>query len=225
MDPAGPRVGTYSRADPAESTALYLRLMQPIVPILFAAVVGMGHAFEPDHLLAVSTLVTRHDRLGPALRDGLFWGLGHTTMLVLFGSIIIFSRATWLHSGYFEAAVGVMLIGLGISRLVDKNSYQSFQLPKQRVGFAYTVGLVHGLAGSGALVLAVLSAIAQPAWAVAYILLFGLGSVLGMLVAVSLMRVPFTLRMQLGRRLRAGAVVLSSALSVGYGGWMVWTHV
>ena len=199
--------------------------MQPLIPILFAAVVGMGHAFEPDHLLAVSTLVTRHDRLGPALRDGLFWGLGHTTMLVLFGSIIIFSRATWLHSGYFEAAVGIMLIGLGISRLVDKNSYQSFQLPKQRVGFAYTVGLVHGLAGSGALVLAVLSAIAQPAWAVAYILLFGFGSVLGMLVAVSLMRVPFTLRMRLGKRLRAGAVVLSSVLSIGYGGWMVWQNV
>jgi len=199
--------------------------MQPLIPILFAAVVGMGHAFEPDHLLAVSTLVTRHDRLGPALRDGLFWGLGHTTMLVLFGSIIIFSRATWLHSGYFEVAVGVMLIGLGISRLLDKNSYQSFQLPKQRVGFAYTVGLVHGLAGSGALVLAVLSAIAQPIWAVAYILLFGLGSVLGMLVAVSLMRVPFTLRMQLGRRLRAGAVVLSSALSVGYGGWMIYSNL
>ena len=199
--------------------------MQPLIPILFAAVVGMGHAFEPDHLLAVSTLVTRHDRLGPALRDGLFWGLGHTTMLVLFGSIIIFSRATWLHSGYFEVAVGVMLIGLGIGRLLDKNSYQSFQLPKQRVGFAYTVGLVHGLAGSGALVLAVLSAIAQPIWAVAYILLFGLGSVLGMLVAVSLMRVPFTLRMQLGRRLRAGAVVLSSALSVGYGGWMIYSNL
>jgi len=199
--------------------------MQPLIPILFAAVVGMGHAFEPDHLLAVSTLVTRHDRLGPALRYGLFWGLGHTTMLVLFGSIIIFSRATWLHSGYFEVAVGVMLIGLGIGRLLDKNSYQSFQLPKQRVGFAYTVGLVHGLAGSGALVLAVLSAIAQPIWAVAYILLFGLGSVLGMLVAVSLMRVPFTLRMQLGRRLRAGAVVLSSALSVGYGGWMIYSNL
>jgi hypothetical protein len=199
--------------------------MQPIVPILFAAVVGMGHAFEPDHLLAVSTLVTRHDRLGPALRDGLFWGLGHTTMLVLFGSVIIFSRATWLHSGYFEAAVGVMLIGLGISRLLDKNSYQSFQKPKQQAGFAYTVGLVHGLAGSGALVLAVLGAIRQPVWAVAYILLFGLGSVVGMLAAVGLMRVPFTQRMRLGRRLRAGAVGLSSALSVGYGGWMVWTHV
>ena len=118
-----------------------------------------------------------------------------------------------------------MLIGLGVSRLLDKNSYQSFRLPKQRAGFAYTVGLAHGLAGSAALVLAVLSAIAQPAWAMAYILLFGLGSVLGMLVAVSLMRLPFTLRMQLGRRLRAGAVVLSSALSVGYGGWLVWTHV
>jgi hypothetical protein len=199
--------------------------MHTILPLLFAAVVGMGHAFEPDHLLAVSTLVTRHDRLGPALRDGLFWGLGHTTMLVLFGSIIIFSRATWLHSGYFEAAVGVMLIGLGISRLVDKNSYQSFQKPQRQASFAYTVGLVHGLAGSGALVLAVLSAIPRPAGAIAYILLFGLGSVLGMLAAVGLMRIPFTLRMRAGRRLRAGAVVLSSALSVGYGGWLVWTHV
>lgn len=199
--------------------------MQPLIPVLFAAVVGMGHAFEPDHLLAVSTLVTRHDRLGPALRDGLFWGLGHTTMLVLFGSIIIFSRAAWLHSSYFEAAVGLMLIGLGLSRLLNKNSYQSFQLPRQRAGFAYTVGLVHGLAGSGALVLAVLGAIAQPAWAVAYILLFGLGSMLGMLVAVGLMRVPFTQRMRLGRRLRAGAVVLSSALSVGYGGWMVYSNL
>ncbi|RZL13910.1 MAG: urease accessory protein [Hymenobacter sp.] len=199
--------------------------MQPLIPLLFAAVVGMGHAFEPDHLLAVSTLVTRHDRLGPALRDGLFWGLGHTTMLVLFGSVIIFNRATWLHSGYFEAAVGVMLIGLGISRLLDKNSYQSFQKPKQQAGFAYTVGLVHGLAGSGALVLAVLGAIRQPAWAVVYILLFGLGSVVGMLTAVGLMRVPFTQRMRLGRRLRASAVVLSSVLSIGYGGWLVWAHV
>ena len=198
--------------------------MQPLIPILFAAVVGMGHAFEPDHLLAVSTLVTRHDRLGPALRDGLFWGLGHTTMLVLFGSVIIFSRATWLHSGYFEAAVGVMLIGLGVSRLLDRNSYQSFQKPKQS-GVAYTIGLVHGLAGSGALVLAVLAAISQPMWAVAYVLLFGLGSVLGMLAAVGLMHLPFTQRMRLGRRLRAVAVALSSALSVGYGGWLVWTNV
>jgi cytochrome c biogenesis protein CcdA len=199
--------------------------MQPIIPILFAVIVGMGHAFEPDHLLAVSTLVTRHDRLGPALRDGLFWGLGHTTMLVLFGSVIIFSRATWLHSGYFEAVVGVMLIGLGIGRLLDKNSYQSFQKPKQQAGFAYTVGLVHGLAGSGALVLAVLGAIPQPAWAVAYILVFGLGSVLGMLVAVGLMHLPFTQRMRLGKRLRASAVVLSSALSIGYGGWLVYSHL
>jgi len=199
--------------------------MQSIVPILFAAVVGMGHAFEPDHLLAVSTLITRHDRLGPALKDGLFWGLGHTTMLVLFGSVIIFSRATWLHSGYFEAAVGVMLIGLGISRLLDKNSYQSFQKPKQQAGFAYTVGLVHGLAGSGALVLAVLGAIPEPVWAVAYILIFGLGSVLGMLAAVGLMNLPFTQRMRLGKKLRTSAVVLSSALSVGYGGWLVYNNL
>jgi len=199
--------------------------MPPLVPVLFAAVVGMGHAFEPDHLLAVSTLTTRYDQLAPALRDGLFWGLGHTTMLVLFGSVIIFSRATWLHSGYFEAAVGVMLVVLGISRLLDKNSYQSFQKLQQAAGLTYTIELVHGVAGSGALVLAVLGAIPQPAWAVAYILVFGLGSVLGMLAAVGLLHLPFTQRMRLSKRLRASAVVLSSALSVGYGGWLVWANV
>ncbi len=185
----------------------------------------MRHAFEPDHLLAMSTLVARHDRLRPALKDGLLWGLGHTTMLVVFGSLIIFSRATFLQSPYFEAVVGLMLIGLGISRLVDKNSYRPIQLTKQRAGFAYTVGLVHGLAGSGALVLLVMSEIRQASWAIVYILIFGLGSMLGMLAAAGLMRLPFTSRMRLGRRLQAGAVVLSSVLSIGYGGWMVWTHV
>lgn len=199
--------------------------MRSLLPLLFAAVMGMGHAFEPDHRLAVSTLVARHDQLRVALRNGLFWGLGHTTMLVIFGGLLIVGRTAFLQSAYFEVVVGVMLIGLGISRLFDKNSYQPLATPKQRPGFAYTVGLVHGLAGSGALVLLALSAILRPAGAIAYILLFGLGSVLGMLVAVSLMRVPFTPRMRLGRRLRAGAVVLSSGLSVGYGGWMVWTHV
>lgn len=199
--------------------------MQPVLPLLFAAIVGMRHAFEPDHLLAMSTLVARHDRLRPALKDGLLWGLGHTTMLVVFGSLIIFSRATFLQSPYFEAVVGLMLIGLGISRLVDKNSYRPIQLTKQRAGFAYTVGLVHGLAGSGALVLLVMSEIRQASWAIVYILIFGLGSMLGMLAAAGLMRLPFTSRMRLGRRLQAGAVVLSSVLSIGYGGWMVWTHV
>ncbi|MGI4760480.1 MAG: hypothetical protein ACRYF0_07225 [Janthinobacterium lividum] len=199
--------------------------MHSLLPLLFAIVMGMGHAFEPDHLLAVSTLVARHDQLRAALKNGLFWGLGHTTMLVIFGGLLIFGRATFLQSHYFEVVVGIMLIGLGISRLVDKSSCQPLVVAKQRPGFAYTVGLVHGLAGSGALVLLALSAIPRPAGAVAYILLFGLGSVLGMLVAVSLMRIPFTPRMRLGKRLRAGAVVLSSVLSVGYGGWMVWTHV
>lgn len=199
--------------------------MHSLLPLLFAAVMGMGHAFEPDHLLAVSTLVARHDQLRAALKNGLFWGLGHTTMLVIFGGLLIFGRATFLQSGYFEAVVGVMLMGLGISRLLDKNSYRPAQPSKQRAGFAYTIGLVHGLAGSGALVLLALSAIPRPAGAIAYILVFGLGSVLGMLAAVSLMRIPFTPRMRLGKRLRAGAVVLSSELSVGYGGWMVYRVV
>jgi len=89
-----------------------------------------------------------------ALRDGVYWGLGHTTTLVVAGAFILLGRITFLTSGYFEAAVGLMLVIMGISRLLD----QRRPAAKVRPGAtpsraAYAVGLLHGLAGSGALVL------------------------------------------------------------------------
>ena len=65
----------------------------------------MGHAFEPDHLLAVGNLISRRDTLAEALRDSIYWALGHTTTLVVVGSVIMLGRVTFLTSDYFEAAV------------------------------------------------------------------------------------------------------------------------
>jgi hypothetical protein len=200
--------------------------MEALLPLAFASVAGLGHAFEPDHLLAVGNLVSRRDSRAEALRDGVYWGLGHTTTLVVLGSVILLSRATFLHAGWFEAGVGLMLIGMGASRLFDKNTFRRRPAPvRYQPGMAYTVGLVHGLAGSGALVLLVLSEVRGLLLGVTYLLVFGLGSVLGMLGVAGLLSIPFTRRMQISATVRAAAVVLSSLICMGYGGWMVYWNV
>ncbi|WP_375417352.1 urease accessory protein [uncultured Hymenobacter sp.] len=200
--------------------------MGALLPLFFALLAGLGHAFEPDHLLAVGNLVSRRDTLAEALRDGLYWGLGHTTMLVGVGSLILLGRATVLTSGYFEAAVGGVLVLMGISRLLDQRRPPAKVRPgavPSRAAFA--VGLLHGLAGSGALVLLVLSEIRGLGLSMLYFLLFGAGSLLGMVAVAGLCGVPFTRRMKISRTLQGSFVTLSSLLCIGYGGWMMYGNL
>ena len=186
----------------------------------------MGYAFEPDHLLAVGNLISRRDTLAEALRDGVYWGLGHTTTLVVVGSIILLGRVTFLTSGYFEAAVGFMLVVMGISRLLEQRRPPAKVRPGASPSrAAYAVGLLHGLAGSGALVLLVMSELRSPWLSVVYFAMFGIGSILGMFVVAGLCSVPFTRRMRISRVVKVGAVTLSSLLCIGYGGWMIYGNV
>ncbi|GAC1379399.1 MAG: hypothetical protein NVSMB30_27420 [Hymenobacter sp.] len=186
----------------------------------------MGHAFEPDHLLAVGNLISRRDTLAEALRDGVYWGLGHTTTLVSVGAIIVLGRVTFLTSGYFEAAVGGMLVVVGSSRLLAQCRPPGRVRPGATPsGAAYAVGLLHGLAGSGALVLLVMSEIRSPWLSVLYFAVFGLGSILGMFIVAGLCSVPFTRRLKISRTLKFSTVTLSSLLCIGYGGWMIYGNV
>ncbi|WP_310393312.1 HupE/UreJ family protein [Hymenobacter sp.] len=199
--------------------------MESPLPLLFALIAGTGHAFEPDHLLAVGNLVSRRDTLAEALRDGVYWGLGHTTTLVIAGALILLGRVTFLTSGYFEAAVGLMLVVLGLGRLLGQRRPAKVRPGVAPPRVAYAVGLLHGLAGSGALVLLVMSEIRNPWLSVLYFAVFGLGSILGMFVVAGLCSVPFTRRMRISRRLKFTTVTLSSLLCIGYGGWMIWGNI
>ena len=186
----------------------------------------MGHAFEPDHLLAVGNLISRRDTLAQALRDGVYWGLGHTTTLVAVGSLILLGRVTFLTSGYFEAAVGLMLIVMGISRLLEQRRPPARVRPGTTPSrAAYAVGLLHGLAGSGALVLLVMSEIRDPWLSVMYFVVFGIGSILGMFIVAGLCSVPFTKRMRISRVLKTATITLSSLVCILYGGWMIYGNV
>ncbi|MEO0731378.1 MAG: urease accessory protein [Bacteroidota bacterium] len=195
--------------------------------LLLALFIGFTHAFEADHLVAVGNLVTRRDRLDLALKDGAYWGLGHTSTILLIGMAVILGRAAIPPTvfGWLEAGVGLMLIGLGgwrllrayrgrgvVAKLTDQN---------HRHGLAYSVGLVHGLAGSGALILLVLAHVESTWYGLLYLLTFGLGSVGGMLVAAGVLGLPFARRVLRHAALQLGLIIVSSLLCVGYGAYVV----
>ncbi len=236
--------------------------MESLFPILFAAVVGFSHSFEADHLLAVSNIVTKRDSVWLAIKDGIAWGLGHTSTIFIVGMLIIAFKIgigeQIFH--YLEASVGLMLIILGAFRLnfMRKNgraahlhihlddllfwkkkkpeslpgapfnfqpasiagmNVQQLQLAPANQGhhLAYGIGLVHGLAGSGTLVVLVMSQIQRIDYSMLYLLVFGAGSIVGMLLASGLFSLPFSKKLSSQHWLQRSLTLISSVLCIGYG--------
>jgi high-affinity nickel permease len=179
--------------------------------MLLGLLVGLRHAFEPDHLTAVSTLVTDADDARNGRRSallGALWGLGHTASLVVVGLVLVIAGAALPAqvAAIFELAVSAMLILLGVRaiaraiRTFDGGPDTAHRHgPVEHVHGAavphihvvgrvvawrpLVVGLIHGLAGSGALTALVFAELPTAALRIAYITLFGFGSVAGMAIA------------------------------------------
>jgi hypothetical protein len=205
------------------------------------SLLGMRHAFEPDHLAAVSTLVTRERSGYKAALVGAWWGLGHTISLVIVGAVLIVLRAemTTRVSEAFEFCVALMLVGLG-GRAIVQAARQGPSGPTyahQHGAVVHThagaqahvhvgrwtlarrpllVGAVHGLAGSGALTALVLSTLPTPAAQLAYISLFGLGSTLGMAALSGVLGWPIA-RLRAHHALARGISLVVGCLSIGLG--------
>lgn len=204
--------------------------VEATLPLLFAAAVGFGHAFEADHLVAVSNIVTRRNNLAHAIRDGIYWGLGHTSTIFLLGLLVIVGRVTFLEGyfGYFEALVGVMLVVLGFVRILpylSRRSHRHKIEKDHKHHMAYGVGLVHGLAGSGAMILLVMTEVQGSFNSLLYLLIFGIGSVAGMLLAAGIFSLPFSRRISKNQILQVSLVIFSSLLCIGYGGYIVFENL
>ena len=233
---------------------------------------GMRHATDADHVVAVTTIVARHRSARSAAMIGAAWGLGHTlTILVVGGAIILLGWVIPPRVGMsMEMAVGAMLCVLGVLNLRGVLAwFHSKDAPvhphEARVVHAHAhthgdyvhshvhghepeahphdpertpvgwldrhfaglrlyqlvrpllIGVVHGLAGSAAVALLILAAIQRSGWAVLYLVVFGLGTIAGMMLITAAIGVPFAMTGRRSSRVHQGLRVASGAVSLVVG--------
>lgn len=257
---------------PEENEAPYI-VTSLLAILALGFMLGMRHATDPDHVVAVTTIVSGHRSVRSAALVGAAWGLGHTLTILLVGSgIILFKWVIPPRVGLgMELGVAVMLILLGVANLggtitwirrqratkaghvhshvhshgdyvhVHPHGHAPESHPHaesatplaridRRLGTAASyrlvrplvVGVVHGLAGSAAVTLLVLAAIQTPLWSIAYLLIFGVGTIAGMMVITAAISIPFALsggqfvRLQRSLRVASGLISLAFGLVVAY---------
>lgn len=210
----------------------------PLAILGFGFLLGLRHALDVDHLAAVSTIVSQQRGLWRSSIVGAVWGLGHTAALLAVAVAVIALHAEIPpHVGHLlELGVAVMLIVLGMKLLRTVWSGGALHLHAHehagrrhvhphlhRLGAdddhahvatrrPFVVGLVHGLAGSAGLMLAVLATIHDGLLAFAYVGLFGVGSIGGMVLMSTLLGVPMALA---ARRFGRAEATLRTAAAIG----------
>jgi hypothetical protein len=207
-------------------------------------VLGLRHALDTDHVAAVSIVLARRPSVRASSMIGFSWGLGHTLVLLLVGAVVLALRVEIPESLALAAefGVGMMLVVLG-SALAIKLSKERWHLhPHEHDGERHLhwhshqlsadhghphwlrdsiqplcIGMVHGLAGSAALLLVVLSAAKNMMAGLLYIAVFGVGSILGMILIGIAISVPVLWSLSVGRHVFLAVQGLASLGSIGLG--------
>lgn len=246
--------------------------------LLLGFFLGMRHATDPDHVIAVTTIVSRQRSVRGAAWTGALWGLGHTlTIVAVGGAIVLFGLVIPPRVGLgMEFSVALMLILLGILTLTGvtrriqearagshhaggqedqhahphthgdyvhshvhghapgAHGHAEESTPQARLDRAlgrfgayqilrpFVVGLVHGLAGSAAVALLVLAVIRDPWWATGYLLVFGAGTIAGMMLITAAVAVPFAVTASRFAWLNRHLGTASGLLSLAFGLWMAY---
>jgi len=203
-----------------------IQSLTPALVLTLGLAIGLQHAFEPDHIAAVTTQVIRQKNKSQSLKElikkgalkssiiGAMWGAGHTTTLVLVG-LLVYLFSVNIPDAFFissEFIVGAMLIFLAITTLSNKKLFKikHMHTHAHKDGIihthphdhgsdhkhghkSYLIGCIHGLAGSGVLLVVIAGTLSSVQDILSFILIFGVGSVIGMTLVSSLIGIPFAL--------------------------------
>ena len=251
-------------------------MSEALLIVALGFVLGMRHATDADHVVAVTTIVSRQRGLRAAVFTGLWWGVGHSLTVTAVGlAIILFNVTIPERVGLgMELAVGVMLVILGLLNMAafrpstwgrlaaesadvhshahshgdyvhvhphghapdvhphrpEKTPLANLDARFARSGLYLTlrpvvIGVVHGLAGSAAVTLLIVAAVREPAWAVAYLLVFGLGTVAGMMLVTFALASALHLTTRRSLTLPQRLGFASGVLSVVFGVLFAWQIV
>ena len=189
-------------------------------------ILGMRHATDADHVVAVTTIVSQQRSMRFAGVVGAAWGVGHTlTIVIVGGAIILFNVVVPPRVGLLmELSVAIMLVVLGAMTLVrTQRSISAHPHPhphadsRRPLARSIVIGIVHGLAGSAAIALLILTTIHDPRVSLLYLLLFGIGTVAGMMILTSLIALPFVVAADRFAGLNKRMIQLTSIVSIGLG--------
>jgi hypothetical protein len=193
-------------------------VLSPLVVFGTSLLLGMRHAADPDHVVAVTTIVSREGSAWRAGRVGALWGLGHSlTILAVGGGIVAFKLAFTARLGLsLEMAVACMLVVLGLMNLFDARPRHGARDALRPL----LVGVVHGLAGSAAATLLVLPLIDDARLALGYLAVFGLGTIVGMALVTLAIAAPAALVAPRVAGLQRTLRMASGAASLAFGVWL-----
>ena len=223
-----------------------------LTSLSFGFTVGLMHAFDPDHVVAMSTMVSRERSIRRSSLLGAIWGLGHTTSLALVGLAVLALQLTIppsLSKG-MELAVAMMIVALG-GHLIwqsakelrlhrrthshdgPEHTHVHLHSNSDPIGHyhhvsrshkkTFAIGIIHGLAGSAALTLAVMTSMTSAMQGLLYILVFGLGSIGGMLLMSALMSMPFAVLGKWVSGWQRPAQGMIGMLAVSFGLYFAWS--
>lgn len=222
--------------------------MDWLILLGIALLLGMRHSIDPDHVVAVSTLVSEERRLWPAAWLGFIWGVGHIIPIAIIGLPLLFFQLELAphFERFTDLGVGILLVLLGVVTLwrvlkervhFDVHSHHDtvhghFHTPghrhptlrlENRQWITFGFGLVHGLAGSGAVALLAMQSSPSMGIAVLWLLLFGLGTTLGMFAMTLCIAAP-ALKVASNRiSVHTGIRTVAGFASLFFGGYMIWT--
>jgi ABC-type nickel/cobalt efflux system permease component RcnA len=216
--------------------------------IATAFMLGLGHSLDPDHIVAVSTILCKCTSLRKSVVSATAWGAGHSVTVLLIGLLVLALRISIPDSvvQLFELAAGAMLVVLGalllrpiIAQRIHTHHHRNASgdssqthshLKEDKKGLVHShnhvhksvfTGILQGMAGSAALMLVTLTTVSSAELGLIFIGVFGVGVILGMVCIACVISSVLNYTATHLERVHEKISLLTGSISIGFGIFLI----